>query len=117
MFYYSSIKKINLSSFNTIKVTDIVCMFYNCAYLKELNLSNFNTKNVTNMESMFSYCYLLKELNLFNFNTNNVIQMRYMFSQCVGELKWKIRNKYQCFRADAFEDKHYYYDEEEYDAM
>ena len=31
-------------------------MFYNCSSLKKLNLSNFNTNNVTNMIGMFDGC-------------------------------------------------------------
>ena len=53
-----------------------------CSKLKELNLSNFNTDKVTNMSYIFSGCSSLKELNLNNFNTNNVIDMSNMFSEC-----------------------------------
>ena len=31
-------------------------MFYGCSSLKKLNLSNFNTNNVTDMDYMFSEC-------------------------------------------------------------
>ena len=60
MFYgCSSLKKLNLSNFNTNNVTDMSGIFFECKSLKEINLSNFNTKNVTDMHSMFSYCSLL----------------------------------------------------------
>ena len=39
-------------------------MFYECSSLEELNLSNFNTNKVTNMYGMFLGCSSLKELNL-----------------------------------------------------
>ena len=48
-------------------------MFYECSSLKELNLTNFNTNKVSNMFGMFWGCLSLKELNLTNFNTNNVL--------------------------------------------
>ena len=35
------------------QVTDMHCMFCNCSSLNEINLSSFNTNKVTNMESMF----------------------------------------------------------------
>ena len=38
-------------------------MFSNCSLLKELNLSNFNTNKVTNMSYMFYNCISLTELN------------------------------------------------------
>ena len=51
MFYECiSLTSINLSSFNTEKVNNMMCIFYRCEKLKEINLSNFNTKNVENMK-------------------------------------------------------------------
>ena len=40
-------------------------MFSGCVLLKELNLSNFNTKKVTSMLSMFQKCISLENLELF----------------------------------------------------
>jgi len=54
-------------------------MFSYCSSLKELNLTSFNTDNVINMRYMFYICSSLKELNLTNFNTNKVINMGGMF--------------------------------------
>ena len=78
----SSLKEINLSNFNTNKVTNMCAMFNGCTSLKEINLSNFNTNNVTIMSYMFGGCSSLKEINLSNFNTNNVTDMNYMFGDC-----------------------------------
>ena len=49
----SSLTNIDLSNFNTNKVTDMSRMFYKCVSLTSLNLSNFNTNNVKYMENMF----------------------------------------------------------------
>ena len=54
-------------------------MLRGCSSLKKLNLSNFNTNNVTNMSGIFSESSSLKELNIYNLNTNNVTSMRGMF--------------------------------------
>ena len=43
------------------------CVFDGCKSLKELNLSNFNTNKVTDMSNMFFGCLSLKKLNLSNF--------------------------------------------------
>ena len=57
-------------------------MFYNCSSLRELDLSSFNTNQVTNMSWMFDGCSSLKEINLSSFNTNQVTNLNYMFSHC-----------------------------------
>ena len=47
-------------------------LFSECTSLKEIDVSNFDTSKVTDMSKMFYKCESLKELNLANFNTNNV---------------------------------------------
>ena len=54
-------------------------MFCGCYSLKSIDLSSFNTNNVTNMVSMFFNCKSLKSIDLSSFNTNNVTDMSYMF--------------------------------------
>ena len=51
---YSSLTSLNLSNFNTNKVTNMSGMFNECSSLTSLKFSNFNTKIVTNMEYMFN---------------------------------------------------------------
>ena len=67
-------------------------MFAGCSSLKILNISNFNTKKVTTMYIMFNGCSSLIELNLSNFNTKNVTNMSGMFSGCSKQLKNKMRS-------------------------
>ena len=50
----------------------MVYMFDYCTALKILNLSNFNTSKVTSMEFMFHYCNSLISLDLSNFDTSKV---------------------------------------------
>ena len=45
-------------------------MFQLCKELEHLDLSNFNTSKVTNMSWMFNNCNKLKYLNLLNFSIN-----------------------------------------------
>ena len=59
-------------------------MFAQCYSLKTLDLSSFNTSKVTNMSWMFFYCYSLQFLDLSNFNTYNVINMIDIF-YCINE--------------------------------
>ena len=59
-------------------------MFNNCSSLKELNLSSFDTNQVTNMSHMFRNCSSLKELNLSSFNTTvyvEILRTKYLGSK------------------------------------
>ena len=71
---------LNLSNFNTSKVTDMSYMFSDMSNLTTLDLSNFDTSKVTNMQAMFNDIRNnLTTLNLSNFNTSKVTDMSYMF--------------------------------------
>ena len=50
-------------------------MFSKCPSLIKVNLSSFNTMNVTNMSKLFNECKSLKEVTISNFNTNNATNM------------------------------------------
>ena len=76
-----NIVSIDLSSFNSSKVTNMNEMFYNCYQLKSINFTNFDTSLVTNMGSMF-FGTQLTSLNLSSFNTSSLEFMRYMFYEC-----------------------------------
>ena len=52
-----NIKSLDLSKFDTSKVTDISSMFKNSMNLETIYLSSsFNTKNVKDMSSLFQGC-------------------------------------------------------------
>ena len=81
MFYgISNLATLNLSNFNTSKVTDMGAMFSRMRSLTSLNLSSFDTSKVTNMRNMFYGISNLATLNLSNFNTSKVTDMGYMFA-------------------------------------
>ena len=71
---------LNLSNFDTSNVADMSGIFYDMPNLTMLNLSNFDTSKVTNMDHMFENMSGLTTLNLSNFDTSKVTTMRYMFS-------------------------------------
>ena len=81
MFEECELETIDLSSFNTEKVTTMASMFENCKTPKKIDVSSFNTSNVTDMSKMFESCFALKVLDLSSFNTSNVTNMRSMFSE------------------------------------
>ena len=89
----SSLKELNLLSFNTNQVTNMSSMFSDCSSLKELNLSSFNTNKITNMAFMFYNCSSLKELNLSSFKTNQVTDMEKMFEGINKSCKIKCKDE------------------------
>ena len=83
MFYScSKLTSLDVTKFNTEKVTNMSYMFYNCKALTSLDVTNFNSENVTNMNWMFYNCSKLTSLDVTNFNTENVTNMSFMFSGC-----------------------------------
>ena len=74
-----NVLEIDLSNFDTSKVTNMSNMFLGMSNLTTLDLSNFNTSQVTNMSSMFGFMSNLTSLNLSNFDTSQVTNMAGMF--------------------------------------
>ena len=78
----SALKSLDLTNFNTAKVTNMGNMFNGCSALTSLDLTNFNTANVESMDYMFNGCSALTSLDLTNFNTAKVTNMSNMFKGC-----------------------------------
>lgn len=108
-FKCTRLETLDLSSFNTEKVTNMLAMFEGsmslrtiklpkgfigsnvtnlnatfrgCASLTELDLSGSNAEKVKNMGNMFDGCVALSNLNLSGFKTGSLTDMRYLFSSC-----------------------------------
>ncbi len=78
----SNLTSIDLSNFDTSKVSDMSGMTSNCDMLDSLNLSNCNISNVVTTEGMCYKCYSLFLLDLSFVNTSTVTVMREMFLNC-----------------------------------
>ena len=76
----SNLTTLNLSNFDTSKVTKMWTMFTDMSSLTSLNLSSFNTSQVTDMSWMFKGMSNLTTLNLSNFDTSKVTDMSFMFT-------------------------------------
>jgi surface protein len=57
-------------------------MFYNCRALTSLNVSSFDTSKVTDMFGTFGYCHKLSVIDVSSWNTSLVTNMNNMFSTC-----------------------------------
>ena len=77
----NALTALDVSKFNTAKVTNMSCMFGESA-LTTLDLTSFNTANVTDMSDMFAFCDKLTSLDLSKFNTEKVTNMTSMFWAC-----------------------------------
>ena len=90
----TSITSIDLSSFNTSNVQYFIWMFYNCKNLKilKINKNTFTTSNVTNMSRMFYNCSSLAEIDVSNFDTSKVTTMEAMFYNCSSVLSLDVSN-------------------------
>ena len=79
----NELEHLDLSNFNTSKVTNMICMFCACLKLKEIKgINKFKTNKAKSMKAMFQFCTELEHLDLSNFNTSNVTEMDFMFLQC-----------------------------------
>ena len=90
--YETDILSLNLSNFDTSKVTDMHDMFFSMVHLTTLNLSNFDTSNVTDMSGMFYDMPNLTMLNLSNFDTSKVTNMDHMFEDMSGLTTLNLSN-------------------------
>ena len=91
MFDCASLESVDLSSFDTSKVTNMARMFTSPA-LTNLDVTNFNTSSVTDMNNMFSNCSSLTSLDVTNFDTSNVTNMVNMFSNCSSLTSLDVTN-------------------------
>lgn len=79
----TNLRAINLpKGFIGSNVTDLNGMFRGCASLTELDLSGSNAEKVKNMGNMFNGCVALSNLNLSGFKTGSLTDMQFLFSSC-----------------------------------
>ena len=88
----SSLISLNLSNFDTSRVTNMSYMFFNTSSLTLLNLSNFDTSKVTNMDSIFRGMTNLTTIDLSNFDTSKVTDMSSMFSDMRNLITLNLSN-------------------------
>ena len=79
-----SLTSLDVSGWNTSKVVDMNEMFADCTHLTSLDVSHFDTSNVTDMSFMFCGCNKLTSLDVSHFDTSNVTDMRDMFAGCTN---------------------------------
>lgn len=86
------VEEIDVSGFDTSRVTSMEMMFSQLEKVKKLDLSTFDTSNVINMRQMFGITDKLEELDLSSFDTRNVTDMGSMFGSMSGIKTLDISN-------------------------
>ncbi|MDM1009524.1 BspA family leucine-rich repeat surface protein [Clostridium perfringens] len=86
MFAGSRIKSLDLSSWDTSKVTDMSFMFNQTMELESINASGWDTSNVTNMNFMFGNNCRLEWVDASGWDTSKVTNMDNMFRAGFGEV-------------------------------
>lgn len=79
MFESLNVDNLDLSTLNTKNVTNMAGMFWGCG-AETLDISNFDTSNVTDMSELFRYAKAREVIGLDKLDTSNVTNMKYMFS-------------------------------------
>ena len=80
----NSLTSLDVSQFDTSKVTDMYGMFNGCNSITSLDVSQFDTSNVTNMNRMFESCNSLTSLDVSHFDTSKVTGMQGMFEKNIS---------------------------------
>lgn len=81
-FRCNRLKSVDLRGLDASKVTDMSYMFANCISMKSIRMGGVDTSNVKNMRKMFAGCAHLETLNIDNINTARVTDMSAMFDEC-----------------------------------
>jgi surface protein len=68
-------------------------MFYKCSSLKSLDLSSFNTEKVKNIIDMFSGCSSLEIIDLSNSNLQTLNNKTRVFENTLSNLKCITKDK------------------------
>ena len=79
----SKLTSLDVSNFDTSKVTNMNCLFSGVSSITSLDVSNFDTSKVTYMNGTFANLKSLNDLDLSNFDTSNVTDMGSMFENTI----------------------------------
>ena len=80
---FTNLEKISgFENLGTKTITNLAGVFSGCSSLRTIDLSSWDTSNVIIMSRMFNQCSSLKELDLSSFSTESLTSIHYMFADC-----------------------------------
>ena len=77
-------------------------IYAHCYSIKRLDLSNFNTSKIEDISFMFFNCISLKDLNISNFVFDSKCNMIQSFGNVSKDIRDKIKEQNQNFKAEVF---------------
>ena len=91
------LQKIDVSCWDTSKVSSMKNIFADCNSLQKLDLSGWDVHNVTTFYQMFVRCYKLQYVDVSSFDTSNAKNMFNVFAECHSLQKvdlsgWDVHN-------------------------
>ena len=96
-YTFSHLKSITFGDQFTVKnATSLYGMFLYCYELESLDLSKWDTSKVTDMSYLFSHCYELTTLDLSSFDTSSVTRLSGMFNKCDKLASIKLGEGFSC---------------------
>ena len=78
------IVSVDLSNFDTSKLTNMKLAFADCELLETVDFYNFKGSSIINMNFLFSGCVLLKSIDFSYLEPSSVANMNGMFSECTS---------------------------------
>ena len=85
LFYFcQQLKELDLSEFDSSKVTTLYQTFYSCTQMKSIDTTGWDTSNVTTLYNTFRYCRALTELDLNHWDTSSVTTLYGTFANCTS---------------------------------
>lgn len=88
----SSLKSLDLSKWNTSKVTEMMGLFMYCSSLTSIKVSNWDISKVNDMQQVFCQCSSLTSLDLSGWVNNPEVEMGGLFDGCTNLKTLDIRN-------------------------
>ena len=77
-----NLKSLVLGNLDGAKPTDLAGTFQGCSSLEKIDLSHLDTSNASDISNMFAGCSSLTTLDLSKFDISNVTNMKEMFEGC-----------------------------------
>lgn len=87
-----ALETLDVSNWDTSSVTDMAGMFQRCPNLQILEVGSWDTGNVTSLQNTFKGCSKLTNLDVGNWDTSNVTNMSATFSDCSSLVELDVSN-------------------------
>lgn len=82
VFNGTAVGSLNLSGWDTSRVSDMSMAFMSCTHLTDLDVSGWDTSSCTTMRKLFSFCRSLASLDVSGWDTSSCVTMRELFYYC-----------------------------------